>query len=135
MSLPDSSSFSPPDWSDWRVLVVDDEVDSTRMLRIVLENAGAKVFVASDGQEALDLFDSAQPTLVLADLSMPVLNGWDLLREIRLRQSTEIKVIAVTAHAMKGDRENTLQAGFDGYFSKPLTFATFYESLIEQLDL
>src|SRR5690349_11576246 len=105
----------------WRVLVVDDEQDSLEVARMMLELAGATVLTAINGQEGLAMVDKTRPHFILSDLSMPVMDGWHMMRELSLdRRTNEIPVIALTAHAMSGDRERAMQAGFANYISKPL---------------
>lgn len=114
----------------WRVLVIDDEPDSIDVVTMVLSASGATVFTAANGQEALEIFKQRQPTLVLTDLSMPEMDGWQLLQEIRKVQNGHTTpVIALTAHAMIGDKERVLAGGFDGYLSKPLKMFTLLEDL------
>lgn len=113
-----------------RILVVDDEKDSVDIVNIVLSSVGAVVYQAGDGQEAFNICQEARPDVVLADISMPVMDGWELLRAIRGADGGhDVTVIALTAHAMSGDKERIIDAGFDGYMSKPLTMFTFLEDL------
>ncbi|MCO5165549.1 MAG: response regulator [Planctomycetes bacterium] len=78
------------------------------------------VLVAGEGQEALELARRERPDLVLLDLSMPVLNGWEVARQLKSDPATAgIPLVACTAHAMAGDRERALATGFDGYLAKP----------------
>lgn len=123
-----------PDVADWRVLVIDDEADSVEVVGLVLTAAGATVWEAANGQEGLAVFKQERPTLVLTDLSMPDMDGWELLKAIRDNEDgRRVPVIALTAHAMTGDRERVLEAGFDGYLSKPLKMFTLVEALLECL--
>lgn len=115
----------------WRVLVVDDEHDSLEVARMMLELAGAQVLTASNGQEGLAMVEKARPHFILSDLSMPVMDGWNMMRELNLDRSThDIPVIALTAHAMSGDRERAMQAGFVNYISKPLDPDKFINQLL-----
>ncbi|MBI4606278.1 MAG: response regulator [Planctomycetes bacterium] len=115
-----------------RVLVVDDGTDNRKLFRHHVESSGAEVEVAENGREAVERARAASFDLVLMDVQMPVLDGFEALREIR---SLGIKtpVVALTAHAMKGDRERCLQAGFDDYVSKPVTKAALLEKLAAYL--
>ncbi len=117
-----------------RILVVDDERDSIDIVKIVLSSVGAVVYQAEDGRAALDICLQERPEVVLADISMPVMDGWELLDAIRGADGGEkVTVIALTAHAMSGDRERIIDAGFDGYMSKPLTMFTFLDDLSQLL--
>lgn len=113
-----------------RVLVVDDEPDSIDVVTMVLSASGATVFTATNGQEGLEVFKQRQPTLILTDLSMPQMDGWQLVKEIRqFENGRTTPVIALTAHAMSGDQERVLAGGFDGYLSKPLRMFTLLDDL------
>lgn len=115
----------------WCVLVVDDEQDSLEVARMMLELAGAKVITATNGQEGLAMIDTVRPHFILSDLSMPVMDGWHMMRELSLdRRNNEIPVVALTAHAMSGDRERAMQAGFANYISKPLDPDKFITQLL-----
>jgi CheY-like chemotaxis protein len=124
------------DVSTWRVLLVDDEPDSNEIVKMVLSARGATVFEAADGQEGLEIFRHRRPNLVLTDISMPEVDGWELLQRIRVSGDglERTPVIALTAHAMIGDRERVLEAGFDGYMSKPLSMLTLVDDLVECLN-
>lgn len=128
-----------PDLSGWRVLVVDDEPDSIEIVQLVLRAAGATVYQASNGIEALEVFQREGPSLVLTDLSMPERDGWQLLQDIRDGEngSRHTPVIALTAHAMAGDKDKVVAAGFDGYLTKPLhmmSLITDLKTCLEQTD-
>ena len=118
----------------WNVLVIDDEPDSLEVATRLLKHYGATVMTAANGQEGLELVKTGRPTLIISDLSMPVLDGWGLIYELnRNRTTCDIPVIALTAHAMSGDRERALSAGFRNYLTKPLTPATFMRDLLSLL--
>nr|MBN1229939.1 response regulator [Anaerolineae bacterium] len=124
-----------PGLAGLRVLVVDDEPDSVEIVRLVLEHAGASVIQAGNGEQALAAFHEARPDLVLSDLSMPTMDGWEFLRIIREHNPAHhTLVVAMTAHAMAGDREKVMQAGFDGYLSKPLNLFTLEGYLLGLLN-
>ena len=115
----------------WCVLVVDDEQDSLEVARMMLELAGAQVLTAVNGEEGLAMVDKIRPHFILSDLSMPVMDGWHMMRELSIdRRTNEIPVIALTAHAMSGDRERAMQAGFANYISKPLDPDKFITQLL-----
>lgn len=121
----------------WNVLVVDDEPDSLEVATMVLEAYGATVHAASNGKDALRLLAEVKPRFVISDLSMPVMDGWQLMEKIQRDGALrEIPVIALTAHAMKGDREKALATGFHNYLTKPLTARTFiYDLLLLLVDI
>jgi CheY-like chemotaxis protein len=119
------------DLSTWNVVAVDDEPDSLEVLIEALSMHDASVHGATSGPEALRLLETLHPTLVITDLSMPVMDGYQLLHRIRRMDGFKgTPVIALTAHAMAGDRERILAAGFDGYVSKPLRIATLVSDLL-----
>ncbi len=121
--------------ASWKVLVVDDEPDSLDVVMRVLRYHGATVYTASNGAEALDIMKEVQPTLILSDLSMPVMDGWEMLYHIQTdTKLAGIPVIALTAHAMTGDRERAVAAGFHYYLTKPLSPLSFLQDLIKLFD-
>ncbi|WP_169084147.1 response regulator transcription factor [Paenibacillus sp. PL91] len=99
------------------ILVVEDEAPIYRVLAAYLKKAGFDVIHATDGQEALDLFGSAQPQLVLLDVMIPVLDGWSVLR--RIREQSSCPIIMLTARGHIDERLNGLNEGADDYMSKP----------------
>ncbi|MEP1470479.1 MAG: response regulator [Halieaceae bacterium] len=104
------------------LLVEDNELNRDMLIRR-LNRAGIEVIPAEDGQQALDKMVSEQPSLVLMDMNLPVLDGWTACR--RAREDDRIKhipIIALTAHAMEADRLNALEAGCDDYATKPVDF-------------
>ncbi len=118
-----------------RILVVEDSPDIRALVRMLLEAAAHQVFTANDGQEGVSATRDLQPDLVLMDLSLPILSGWEATRAIKSAPETaRIPVIAVTAHAMQGDRERALAAGCDGFVAKPIdgeTFASVVSSFLQ----
>lgn len=120
--------------ANWTVLVVDDEPDSIEVVTDVLEFHGAVVYSANDGQKALDLLGTLRPTFILTDLSMPIIDGWALLASIRNSPELDgVPVVALTAHAMRGDAERALAAGFTAYLTKPLSPFSFIADILERL--
>jgi CheY-like chemotaxis protein len=104
-----------------RILLVEDNEMNRDMLSRRLARKGFEVLIAVDGQQGVDKTRTENPDLVLLDMSLPVLDGWEAAR--RLKGSSETKhipIIALTAHAMSGDREKTLEAGCDDYDTKPI---------------
>lgn len=114
-----------------RILVAEDNAVNRELLRELLELRGYTVIEACDGQEALETIEQTHPELLLLDIGMPVLDGFAVVRKIRENPSlARLPVVAVTAYAMRGDREKILSAGFDGYLSKPVDPS----SLTKELD-
>lgn len=120
---------------DWNVLVVEDEPDSQEVAVRLLSYYGAKIATAQNGVEALEKIRDFHPRFIISDLSMPDLDGWGLLYELKLHRDTaEIPIFALTAHAMVGDRERAIAAGFNNYLTKPLTPSTFMQELLVLLE-
>jgi CheY-like chemotaxis protein len=104
-----------------KVLIAEDNAVNRELLRELLEGRGYTVLEACDGQEALQMIEEVQPEVLLMDIGMPVLDGFAVIRRIRENpRLVSLPVVAVTAYAMRGDKEKILKAGFDGYLSKPL---------------
>jgi two-component system cell cycle response regulator DivK len=104
-----------------RILYVEDNEDNVYMLTRRLERSGFEVVVAVDGEQGIELARAERPDLILMDLSLPVLDGWEATRRLKASQETQtIPIIALSAHAMPGDREKALEAGCDDYDSKPV---------------
>jgi CheY-like chemotaxis protein len=112
------------------VLVAEDNPVNRELLRELLEVQGYNVIEAADGQEALRMIEVDHPEILLLDIGMPVLDGFAVIRKIRENPSfATLTVLAVTAYAMQGDRENILNAGFDGYLAKPINAQFLYNEL------
>ena len=108
------------------ILVVEDNERNLKLLRDVLEYAGYDVRVARTAEDGITLAVSEPPDLVLMDLQLPGIDGMEALRRLRESPRTaDIPVVAVTAQAMKQDRERALDAGFNGYIEKPITVRSF----------
>ena len=121
----DSRRINPENLSEWKVLIVDDQKDNLSVAEMVFQFHKAEVRIAHNGLEGLKVLEDYQPSLILLDLSMPEMNGWDMFKALRQNKATaHIPVIALTAHAMSGDEERVMQAGFDGYIAKPFSVAT-----------
>jgi CheY-like chemotaxis protein len=108
-----------------RILYVEDNEDNIYMLRGRLERKGIEVVVARDGQEGIAAALREHPDLILMDLSLPVIDGWEAARRLKSSPDTRaIPIIALSAHAMTGDREKALAAGCDDYDTKPVDLAS-----------
>jgi CheY-like chemotaxis protein len=104
-----------------RILYVEDNEDNVFMLKNRLARAGHTVIIATDGAQGVAMALSERPDMILMDLSLPVLDGWQATRQIKATPDTKhIPVIALTAHAMAGDREKALSAGCDDFDTKPV---------------
>ncbi len=113
-----------------KVLVAEDSAVNRELLRELLEARGYEVLEACDGQEALQMIAQTQPELLLLDIGMPVMDGFAVVDKIRENPLlAQLPVVAVTAYAMRGDRERILNAGFDGYLSKPVNRSSLSEEL------
>ncbi len=106
-----------------KILLVEDNEMNRDMLSRRLERRGYEVIIAVDGEQGVEMARSESPALVLMDMSLPVLDGWEATRRLKGEDATKlIPVIALTAHAMSGDREKALAAGCDDYDTKPIEF-------------
>jgi len=118
-----------------RLLVVEDNELNRDMLSRRLSRAGYTIDLAQDGEQALESMRTCKPDLVLLDMNLPVLDGWEVCRaaraESRLR---ELPIIALTAHAMQEDRERAMQAGCDDYATKPIDFPELLRKIEDLLE-
>jgi CheY-like chemotaxis protein len=106
-----------------KILLVEDNEMNRDMLSRRLTKRGHEVVVAVDGQQGVDMASSENPEIILLDMSLPVMDGWDAARILKGDPGTSsIPIIALTAHAMAGDREKCLEAGADDYDTKPVEF-------------
>jgi two-component system, cell cycle response regulator DivK len=104
-----------------RILYVEDNENNVYMLTRRLTRHGFEVMVAADGAQGVEIARSEHPDLILMDLNMPVLDGWEAARQLKSAPETRaIPIIALSAHAMSGDRERALEAGCDDYDTKPV---------------
>jgi two-component system, cell cycle response regulator DivK len=108
-----------------RILVVEDSPDNMKLFRTLLTLKGHEVAELPGGEGLLDTIARTAPELVLMDIQLPGKDGFALLAEIRASPHATLRVLALTAHAMSGDRERALQAGFDGYITKPIEIRVF----------
>lgn len=125
-------------WEDpttWSVLVVDDEPDNLEVAAEVLAYMGLTVQTATNGIEGLQKLQSFDPTLILLDLSMPGMNGWEMRMQVKSDPKTQhIPIVALTAHAMVADMQRALEVGFDGYMTKPINVRSFLQDLRAAVD-
>ena len=106
-----------------KILLVEDNELNRDMLTRRLKRKGFAVLSAENGQEGIDMSKAENPDIILMDLSLPVLDGWTAAQKLKADATTNsIPIIALTAHAMKGDREKALEAGCDDYDTKPIDF-------------
>jgi two-component system cell cycle response regulator DivK len=104
-----------------KILLVEDNEMNRDMLSRRLQRRGYEVVIAIDGQEGVALAQAEAPDLILMDMSLPVMDGWEATRQLKAASETiAIPVIALTAHAMSGDREKAMEAGCDDYDAKPI---------------
>jgi len=107
-----------------RILVVEDNPDNRILITDILSALDYEVVLAGDGEEGVAKAGSEHPDLILLDMSLPIMDGWTAARKIRSKPELRaIKIIALTAHAMVGDRERALEAGCDDYIAKPIDLA------------
>jgi CheY-like chemotaxis protein len=112
-----------------KILIVEDSPDNMKLFRALLTPRGHEVVGLSGGDGMLDTIAREQPALVLMDIQLPGKDGFALLSEIRGSPHAGLRVLALTAHAMQGDRERALKAGFDGYITKPIDIRRFPEQV------
>lgn len=118
-----------------KILLVEDNEMNWDMLSRRLRRRGHEVVVATDGRQGVELASTEAPDLILMDMGLPILDGWEATRQIK--QTPEIQtipIIALTSHAMKGDREKALSAGCDDYDVKPIDFPRLLDKIQQLLD-
>ena len=117
-----------------KILLVEDNEMNRDMLSRRLERRGYQVVIAVDGQQGVDMARAEGPDLVLMDMSLPVLDGWEATRRLKGEADTRaIPIIALTAHAMAGDREKAMEAGCDDYDTKPIEMPRLLEKIAAAL--
>ncbi len=120
--------------SKGRILVVEDNLDNMTLITDVLQSLGYETIPARDGEEGVKMAGAEKPDLVLMDLSLPKMDGWTATRLIKADENlAKIPVIALTAHAMVGDRDRALEAGCDDYLTKPLNLRELAQKLSEHI--
>jgi CheY-like chemotaxis protein len=118
-----------------KVLLVEDNEESRDGLSRYLRRKGYEILLAVDGRQGLDVARAEVPDLILIDMSLPVLDGWEATRQLKAGPETrDIPVIALTAHAMAGDRDRALEAGCDDYDTKPIEFPRLLTKIASLLE-
>jgi CheY-like chemotaxis protein len=118
-----------------KILLVEDNEMNRDMLSRRLIKKGFEVVMAVDGQIGLDMASSENPDLILLDMSLPVMDGWAVAGHLKADEALKtIPIIALTAHAMSGDREKALEAGCDEYDTKPIEFKRLLQKITDILD-
>ena len=113
-----------------KILIVEDNELNRNMLSRRLERKGFAVVCAVDGEEGINQAASESPDIILMDLSLPIVDGWDAAKKLKSNENTKsIPIIALTAHAMKGDEKKALDAGCDDYDTKPVNFERLLEKI------
>ena len=113
-----------------KVLLVEDQEDNRDMLSRRLKKRGYEVAIAVDGAEGVEMAKSEAPDLILMDMSLPVMDGWEATRILKAEDDTRsIPVVALTAHAMSTDREKAFEAGCDAYETKPIELPRLLETM------
>ena len=116
--------------SGWRVLLVEDEVDAQDVVVPLLDYHGMKVKTAFSGEEAMEILTHEKPDLVITDLALPNMNGWELLASMRSNPGlADVPAVAITAYHSTNVAQEAIQAGFAAYFPKPISARTFVEDL------
>jgi two-component system cell cycle response regulator DivK len=116
--------------TSWRMLIVDDEPDNLRLASEFLAYSGATVETTESGAKLLELVDVFKPNVIVLDLSMPVIDGWEIQQQLRARpELNHIPIIALTAMAMPEDAARAKAAGFDGYITKPFRVSSLLRDL------
>jgi two-component system, cell cycle response regulator DivK len=118
-----------------RILIIEDNVDNLDLVRFLLEQEDYEVIQARDGRRGMDLAAAEHPDLILLDMSIPEVDGWKVARQLKDDpQTNSICIVALTAHILPGDRKKALDAGCDGFISKPLDIPNFVEQVSEYLE-
>jgi CheY-like chemotaxis protein len=112
-----------------KILLVEDNDMNRDMLSRRLIRKGYEVVIAMDGQEGVNMAGSENPDLILMDMSLPLIDGWEATRQIKASEQSKIPIIALTAHAMAADRDKALEAGCDDYDTKPVELSRLLEKI------
>lgn len=117
-----------------RILLIEDNAANLELARYLLAAVGHEILLAANGAQGLDVARAEQPDLIVSDLQMPVMDGYELIAELKRDPAcSTIPVIALTAFSMPGDESRVMQAGFDGYLSKPIEPEQFSAQIADLL--
>lgn len=120
--------------SKGRILIVEDNMDNYELVRIVLERAGYDVFLAVNGRDGVDAARLQKPDLILMDLGMPEMDGWNATKKLKTNEETKsIPLYVLTAHTLPEERKRAILAGCDGYVAKPIHMKGFLDLVDEAL--
>lgn len=120
--------------SKGRILIVEDNMDNYELVRLVLERAGYDVFLAVNGRDGVDAARAQRPDLILMDLGLPEMDGWNATEKLKSDEETKsIPLYVLTAHTLPQERKRALSAGCDGYVAKPIQMKGFLEVVEEAL--
>jgi two-component system, cell cycle response regulator DivK len=117
-----------------KILIVEDSSDNMKLFRTLLTLKGHEVNGLTGGEGLLEMIERAAPDLVLMDIQLPGKDGYALLKEIRDSRFGELRVVALTAHAMTGDSTRALESGFDGYITKPIDIRAFPDQITRAIN-
>jgi two-component system cell cycle response regulator DivK len=117
-----------------KILIVEDSSDNMKLFRTLLTLKGHEVNGLTGGEGLLEMIERAAPDLVLMDIQLPGKDGYALLEEIRNSRFAELRVVALTAHAMTGDSTRALESGFDGYITKPIDIRAFPDQITRAIN-
>lgn len=113
-----------------KILIVDDNQDSRELVVKILKNRGYQLIEAIDGEDAFEKAIAERPDLILMDISIPKIDGYEVTRMLKSRNEFKYTpIVALTAHAMKGDREKAMESGCEGYISKPINIHELPEQI------
>jgi two-component system cell cycle response regulator DivK len=116
------------------ILIVEDSPDNMKLFRTLLTLRKHEIVPLTSGEGLLEAVGQMHPALVLMDIQLPGKDGYALLKELRQSEHKGVRVVALTAHAMSGDREKAINAGFDGYITKPIDIRAFPDQISRALD-
>ena len=118
--------------SKGRILVVEDNMDNYELVRFILGRAGYDVFLAVNGRDGVDAARLQQPDMILMDLGMPEMDGWIAAQKLKSEEATKrIPLYALSAYTLPGEHKRALEAGCDGYLSKPIHMQSFLDAINE----
>ena len=118
-----------------KTLIIEDNENNMYLISFLLQNNNHEIFQAYDGQEGVELSKTVQPDLILLDIQLPKMNGYEVARKIRKDESlSKVPIVAITSYAMPGDKEKALASGCTGYIKKPINPDTFLGEIEGYLD-